>query len=265
MASDRLARRRALVTGSSRGIGLGIATGLAKLGASVVLHARSIERADAAAAELRLAVPNAQVSAVAGDLGASDGALSAFEGAGDIDILVNNAGVFDGASAFELDDDAWRRMFEINVFGAVRAIRYFGPKMSAKGWGRIVNISSEAGSAPVTELIHYSASKAALNSVSRGFAQALADTGVTVNTVIVGPTEHENATINRKSRAAKAGVTYEEFQRRFFAEQRPTALMPRYVKVEEIAALIGFIVSEEAGFVTGAPWRAECGSLTGIS
>lgn len=263
--SNRLTGKRALITGSSRGIGLGIATGLAKLDAAVVLHARSRDAAEAAVDELRRTVPGAEVSAVAGDLGSSESAESAFQGTGNIDILVNNAGVFDGASAFELDDDAWRRMFEINVFGAVRAIRHFGPKMSANGWGRIVNISSEAGSAPVTELIHYSASKAALNSVSRGFAQALMGTGVTVNTVIVGPTEHENATESRKIRAADAGISYEEYQRRFFAEHRPTALIARYVKVEEIAALVGFIVSEEAGFVTGAPWRADCGSLTSIS
>lgn len=261
-----LSNRKVLVTGSTRGIGLAIAARLAWAGAEVLIHGRDKTTVDELRCALGDRILGGRIGGVAADLAVAEDADRAFAEAGPVDILVNNAGIFDGArSPLDLTDDEWLRMMNVNLLGPVRAIRHFAPAMVARGWGRIVNISSEAGAAPVTDLLHYSASKAALNSMSRGFAQALAGTGVTVNTVIAGPTAHDGATQSRRVRAAEAGLSYEEYMKAFFAEHRPSALLGRYVEAEEIAELVAFIVSDRASFASGAPWRAECGSMTAIS
>lgn len=260
-----LSGKRALVTGSSRGIGVAIARRLARCGAEIVINGRSDATTRDAVARLAEAVPGARFFAAAGDLGDAGQAGGVFAAAGTIDVLVNNAGVFGNRDAFEIDDDEWMDMFRINVLSAIRAIRHFGPMMRSAGWGRIINIGSEAGIAVPDGLMHYAASKAALHSVSRGFAQALARTGVTVNTVLVGPAAHDEANRIRRERAAAAGLSYDDFEARFFADHRPTSLLRRYVEADEIADLVAFIASREAGFASGAPWRADCGNLTGIA
>ena len=128
-----------------------------------------------------------------------------------------------------------------------------------------MNIGSETGVAPSTNLVHYSASKAAVHALSRGYAQALARTEVTVNTLLVGPTAHPGATAERTRQAAAEGLTLELYQARFFAEHRPTSILGRYIQADEIAELVAFIVADEAGLASGATWRADCGNLTSIS
>jgi NAD(P)-dependent dehydrogenase (short-subunit alcohol dehydrogenase family) len=256
---------RALVTGSTRGIGKAIAHRLAESGATVAINGRSAAGTAAAVASLAADYPACAFIEAPGDLANADEANAVFAAAGLVDILVNNAGIFGKKAPFEVPDEEWMEIFQVNVLTAVRGMRHYGPSMARKGWGRIINIGSEAGVSPPTELVHYAASKAALHAASRGFAQALAGTGVTVNTIIVGPTAHEGATAIREQRAAALGIGLAEFEQRFFREERPTSVLRRYVTAEEVASLVAFVVSREAGFASGAPWRADCGTLTMIA
>jgi len=256
---------RALVTGSTKGIGRAIACRLANFGAEVAVNGRTGEATDSTIAALLVENPALALRAAPGDLANEAGASAVFAAAGPVDILVNNVGVYRSVNPFEITDTEWEEVFQVNLMTAVRAMRHFGPTMAAKSFGRIVNIGSEAGVAPPTELIHYAASKAALHAASRGFAQALAGTGVTVNSVIAGPTAHDYATAIRSEKAAAEGLTYEQFERRFFRQQRPTSLLGRYLDADEIATLVAFIVSRAADFTSGAAWRAEGGILTAIS
>lgn len=255
----------ALVTGSTRGIGRAIALRLAKFGATVAVNGRSASLTADAVAGLRAECPAAEFIEAAGDIATAEGTAAVFATAGTIDILVNNVGVYPAVAPFEINDDQWTAIFQDNVLTTVRMIRHYGPQMATRRWGRIVCIGSEAGVHPPTELIHYAASKAAQHVATRGFAQALAGTGVTVNTVLVGPTSYPEATRARTARAEAAGLSHDDYMARFFREQRPSALLGRYVEADEIADLVAFIVSREAKFATGASWRADCGTIQSVA
>ncbi len=181
-----LSGRTALVTGSTQGIGLAIAGRLAEAGARVVVNGRKQERVDAAADGL-----TGDVLGVAADVTTDDGVAALLSEVPQVDVLVNNLGIFGAQPALEISDDDWRRYFEVNVLSAARLIRTYLPAMTDAGWGRVLNIASDSAVAIPAEMIHYGMSKTALLAVSRGFAKAASGTGVTVNSVIAGPTHTE--------------------------------------------------------------------------
>ena len=183
-----LSARTAVVTGSSSGIGLAIAMGLASAGARVVVNGRSDGSVAATVDRVRAAHPTAEMLGVAADVTTDEGAATLLEAAGVVDVLVNNLGIFGAVEALEIDDDAWRRMLDVNVLAAVRLTRMALPAMIERGWGRVLSIASDSAVAIPAEMIHYGVSKTALVAASRGFAKAAAGTGVTVNSVIAGPT-----------------------------------------------------------------------------
>ncbi|MFD4838636.1 SDR family NAD(P)-dependent oxidoreductase [Achromobacter sp. NPDC058515] len=256
--------KKALVTGSSGGIGLAIALGLAEAGAQVVLHGRSAAKLAQAAAQVTQKVPGAQVSTVQADVATADGAASICAAHPDVDILVNNAGFFAPKSFTEITDDDWQTMMDTNVMSGIRLSRYYLPRMTAANWGRIVFISSESAVQIPAEMIHYGVSKTALLGVSRGLAELTAGTGVTVNAVLPGPTRSEGVADFFAEMAKEQGVTQEQMERDFIAQHRPTSLLRRLATVEEVANMVVYACSTQASATNGAALRVDGGVVRSI-
>jgi NAD(P)-dependent dehydrogenase (short-subunit alcohol dehydrogenase family) len=254
----------ALVTGSTQGIGLAIATGLARSGAHVVVNGRRRESADDAARSIVDAVPDARVSTLVADLASEAGAQAAVEQHPEVDILVNNLGVFGADPALEISDDEWRRYFETNVLSAVRLTRSYLPGMMERGWGRVQYIASDSAFVIPIEMIHYGVSKTALLGVSRGFAKVAAGSGVTVNSVIAGPT-HTGGVEDLVYELVDPSVEWDEAQRRFMREHRPQSLLQRLIEPEEIANMVVYLSSRQASATTGAAVRVDGGYVDSIA
>jgi NAD(P)-dependent dehydrogenase (short-subunit alcohol dehydrogenase family) len=254
---------RALVTGSTKGIGFAVARKLAQSGAEVAINGRKAADVDAAIAKIHDAVPNAKLAAAPGDAATASGVASIIKAAGDVDILVNNVGIFEIKDAFAIPDEDWQRMFEVNVLSGVRFTRHYGARMRDKGFGRIVFISSESGVQIPTEMIHYGFSKSADLALMRGFAQALAASGVTVNAVLPGPTRTEGVDEMFRTMGQDAGDP--KAQRDFIDKGRPSSIIKRLAQPEEIADVVAFLVSREAGAISGSPVRADGGVVMSIT
>ena len=256
---------RALVTGSTAGIGRAIAVKLADAGAEVAINGRTEARVQTAIQAIKADRAALHLTAAPGDLSTAAGCAAVIASAGDVDILVNNAGWFEPRPAFEISDEDWTKAFELNVMSAVRLTRHYGPKMRDKGWGRIVMISSESGIQIPTEMIHYGFSKTALLALTRGFAQALKASGVTVNAVLPGPTRSDGVAGMLQQMADGQGRPVEEVERDFFKTARPSSLIQRLASVEEVADVVAFVCSREASVISGAPVRADGGVVLSIT
>lgn len=259
-----LSGRRAVVSGSTAGIGFAIAKGLAAAGAAVVLNGRDETRVSEAVTRLRSDVPGADVTGIAADLGTAEGVAAFVAQVPEADILVNNLGIFDPKPFAEIADAEWERFFRVNVMSGVRMSRHYMPGMASRGWGRIVFISSESGVNIPVEMIHYGMTKTAQIAISRGLAETLAGTGVTVNAVLPGPTRSEGVIEFLGKMAGEGGKTQEEIEAGFIAEHRPTSLIKRLATVEEVANMVVYVCSPQASATTGAALRVEGGLLRGI-
>ncbi|MGY6271251.1 SDR family NAD(P)-dependent oxidoreductase [Achromobacter denitrificans] len=256
--------RKALVTGSSGGIGLAIAFGLAEAGAQVVLHGRNAGKLAQAAEAIAKRLPSAQLGTVQADLATADGAASISAAHPDVDILINNAGYFAPKSFTEITDDDWQYMLDVNLMSGVRLSRDYLPRMLAAGWGRIVFISSESAVQIPAEMIHYGVSKTAMLGVSRGLAELTAGTGVTVNAVLPGPTRSEGVADFFAEMAKEQGVSQEDMERDFIAQHRPTSLLRRLATVEEVANMVVYASSTQASATNGAALRVDGGVVRSI-
>lgn len=255
--------RTALVTGSAQGIGLAIARALAECGASVVVNGRSAETSRRAAEDVRAHVPGAEVTGVAADLATDDGATAMLDAVPDVDVLVNNLGIFASQDPLEIDDDTWRRYLEVNVLAGVRLTRAYLPGMMERGWGRVQFIGSDSAVAIPAEMIHYGVTKTALLGVSRGFAKAAAGTGVTVNSVLAGPT-HTGGVETFARELVGDDLPWDEAQRVFMREHRPQSLLQRLIEPEEIAHMVAYLASPLASATTGAAVRVDGGYVDAI-
>lgn len=256
-----LTGKTALVTGSTQGIGLAIAEGLARSGARVAINGRTAGRVDAAVAELRGA--GGDVVGVTADVATADGAADLLAALPTVDILVNNLGIFEAVPAREITDAQWRDFFEVNVLAAVRLIRSYLPGMIERGWGRAVQIASDSAVVTPQEMIHYGVSKTALLAVTRGFAKDAAGTGVTVNSVIAGPT-HTAGVEDFVYQLVDRSLPWERAQREFMREHRPQSLIQRLIEPAEIANMVVYLSSPLASATTGGALRVDGGYVDAI-
>ena len=230
--------RKAIVTGSTAGIGRAVAEGLARAGSAVVINGRGEERVAAALREMRTLIPDADITGFAADLATAAGADAFAARTSDADILVNNLGTARQKPFLELTDSDWRNMLEINVMSGIRMTRHYLPGMVKRGWGRVVFISSESALAIPKDMIDYGMTKAAQLAISRGVAESVAETGVTVNAVIPGPTRSETLSSWMKAQAESEGITQEEVEQNFVRTMRPTSLLQRFTTTDEVANMV---------------------------
>src|SRR4051794_10971064 len=249
--------RTAFVSGSTKGIGRAIAAGLARAGAEVVVNGRSPDRVEATVKELTRELPaGRRIHGAAADVSTAEGAERLHEQVPEVDILVNNLGIFEPRPVLEIDDAEWRRYFEVNVLSGVRLARRYLPGMTERGWGRVQFIASDSAVVIPAEMVHYGMTKTALLAGSRGHAKAGAGTGVTVNTVMAGPT-HTGGVEHFVGQLVGTDLPWEEAQRRFMTEYRPNSLVQRLIEPEEIANMVVYLSSDHASATTGGALRVD--------
>lgn len=254
----QLNSKLSLVTGSTAGIGYAIAKALASEGARVIINGRSQKSVDNAIAKLATNVEG-ELIGFAGDLSTQEAAEQLAQEHPNVEILVNSLGIFEPVSFENISDDDWRRFFEINVLSGVRLSRLYLPAMRDRDWGRIVFISSESGVQIPAEMIHYGMTKTAQLAISRGLAESVAGTGITVNSVLPGPTKSRGVTDFVEELAEQEGKSFDEFEKEFFEKVRPTSLIKRFATPDEVASLVAYVVSPLASVTTGAALRADGG------
>jgi NAD(P)-dependent dehydrogenase (short-subunit alcohol dehydrogenase family) len=259
-----LSGRTALVSGSTAGIGYATSEALAALGARVILNGRSQERVDAALARLTKSQPEAKAEGAAFDLSRADGVAAIVAAYPHVDILVNNLGVFEPVAFESIDDAAWFRFFETNVMSGVRLSRAYLPGMRHENWGRIIFVSSESGVNIPVEMVHYGMTKAAQLAVARGIAEGVAGTGITVNSVLPGPTRSEGVADFVSNLARSRGIDDATMEREFFATARPSSLIKRFATVEEVANMIAYLCTPAASATTGSAVRVDGGVVRSI-
>lgn len=257
--------RKAIVTGSTAGIGRAIAEEMARAGAAVVVNGRTQKRVDTALREIRALLPDAELTGVAADVATAEGCAVLFGQTPDADILVNNAGTAHPNDFFGQGDGEWLDLFQLNVMSGVRTARHYLPKMMARGWGRVVFVSSESGLNIPKEMIDYGVTKTAILAVSRGLAELVAGTGVTVNAVLPGPTRSEILSNWMESTAQERGITREQAEQQFLRTARPTTLINRFATTEEVANMVVYACSEQASATTGAALRVDGGVVRSIA
>ena len=249
-----LSGKRALITGSTKGIGQAAACLFREAGASVIVHGRNDTEVAATAARL-------DTRGIAADLATAGGCAALAEAAGDVDILINNAGIFDPVDFFSAGDDVWDRHWQVNVMSAVRLSRALSPATVGRGWGRIVMLGSESAFNIPADMVHYGVSKTADVALARGLAKRLAGTGVTVSSVLPGPTLSDGLRAMLEARAAREGKDIEIVAAEFVIEARPSTLIRRAARVEEVAAMILYAASPQASATTGASLRVDGGVI----
>jgi NAD(P)-dependent dehydrogenase (short-subunit alcohol dehydrogenase family) len=260
----RLGNKLALVSGSTAGIGFAIAKALAAEGARVIVNGRADARVREAIASIRADVPSAKLEALAVDLSKGDAAVEAAQRFPDVDILVNNLGVYQPREFEQITDAEWSAIIETNFMSGVRLSRHYLARMKTAGWGRIIFISSESAVNIPVEMIHYGVTKTMQVALARGLAETAAGTGVTVNSILAGPTRSEGVEEFIADLAKAKRMTPAEVEKEFFTTARPSSLLRRFATPDEVAALVAFVASPLASATNGAALRADGGVVRSI-
>ena len=253
----KLTDKTALVSGSTKGIGFAIATGLAREGARVIVNGRSEKAVAEAKAQIKQTVPDAIIEGFAGDLSTAAATETLLQRFALVDILVNNLGIFEPRPFEDISDEDWRRFFEVNVLSGVRLSRAYLPGMKQQNWGRVVFISSESAINTPAGMIHYGMTKTAQLALSRGLAETCAGTAVTVNAVLPGPTH--SAGVEEFVGQLSGGKPFAEFEAEFFKTIRPSSLLKRFATTEEVASLVTYVCSPLSAATNGAALRVDGG------
>ncbi|KAA0893490.1 SDR family NAD(P)-dependent oxidoreductase [Oryzomonas rubra] len=249
--------KKALVSGSTKGIGLAIAAALAREGARVVINGRDDDSLAAARERIKSALPNASVEGFNGDLSQAGEVDRLRQRVPSLDILVNNLGIYEPKPFEEISDEEWRRFFEVNVLSGIRLARAYLPGMKEQNWGRVLFISSESGIQIPAEMIHYGMTKTAQLAVSRGLAETCAGTRVTVNAILPGPTH--TAGVDGFVAKLSGGKSFADFEKEFFQTVRPASLLKRFATPEEVANLAVYVCSTLSSATNGAALRVDGG------
>lgn len=260
----QLTNKKALVTGSTAGIGFAIASLLAQEGASVVVNGRSQGRVDEAVKRIQQQKTDAKVTGAAADVGTKESVMLLIGKVTTVDILVNSLGIYEPKPFVEIADQDWLRFFEVNVLSGVRLSRFYLPQMLQKNWGRIVFLSSESGVNIPVEMIHYGVTKTAQIALARGLAETTAGTGVTVNSVLPGPTRSEGVEQFVQDLAKSKGSDEASVEKEFFRTIRPSSLLKRFATPEEVASIVVYVCSPLASATNGAALRVDGGVVRSI-
>jgi NAD(P)-dependent dehydrogenase (short-subunit alcohol dehydrogenase family) len=260
----RLTGKIALITGSTAGIGFASARSLAKEGAHVYLNGRTQARVDSAIRAIRSEIAGAEVDGIEADFADASGAETVIKKLPVVDVLVNNVGIFEPKPFAEISDSDWYRFFEINVMSGVRLSRHYLPEMLKRNWGRILFISSESAVQIPAEMVHYGMTKTAQVAIARGIAETATGSGVTVNSILAGPTESEGVGSFVKAMAKQQNKSNEDVEKEFFATARPSSLLKRFATVDEVAALVTYLAGELSSATTGAALRVDGGVVRAI-
>jgi len=260
----QLKDKTALVTGSTGGIGLAIAEALAREGAAVIVNGRSQTRVNEAINRIRNETSSSHLKGIAADLSTDSGLQQLAREASDVDILVNNLGIYEAKPFDQITDDDWRHILEVNLMSGVRLSRHYLPKMRQRNWGRVVFISSESGVQIPVEMIHYGVTKTAQIALARGLAETTVGSGITVNSVLAGPTRSEGVESFVGGLARGRGVSEKQVEQEFFQNVRPTSLLKRFASPAEVASLVAYICSPVASAINGAALRADGGVVRAI-
>jgi NAD(P)-dependent dehydrogenase (short-subunit alcohol dehydrogenase family) len=258
----QLKGKRVLVTGSTAGIGFAAARAFAVEGASVVINGRKQDRVDSAIAQIRKSQPGAELTGIAADVSNAAGCAKLIQTVPDVDVLVNNMGIFEPKPFEKIPDEDWLRFFEANVMSGVRLSRHYLPGMRKRNWGRILFVSSESGVQIPVEMIHYGMTKTAQIAIARGLAESVVGTGITVNSILPGPTRSEG--VETFVAQMGGGGDSAVFEAEFFKSVRPSSLLKRFATVEEVASTIVYLCSPLASATTGAAVRADGGVVRAI-
>jgi NAD(P)-dependent dehydrogenase (short-subunit alcohol dehydrogenase family) len=260
-----LENKTAFISGSTAGIGLAIASRLAREGAEVWLNGRTPERVDQAIAEIKKEIASANLRGIFADLGTAEGCSEVARQLPQVDVLVNNVGIFEPKPFEKISDAEWEKFFAVNVLSGVRLSRAYLGGMIERNWGRIIFISSESGLQTPAEMIHYGMTKTAQLAIARGLAETCAGTKVTVNSVLPGPTASEGVTEFVGQLAQENKMSPGEFEKDFFKNARPTSLLKRFIEPDEIANVVAFVCSPLAAAINGASVRADGGVIKSIA
>ncbi|MBL4623267.1 MAG: SDR family oxidoreductase [Immundisolibacteraceae bacterium] len=257
----QLTDKLALVTGSTAGIGHAIAIALANEGAGVIINGRTEQAVVEVVAAMKADTGNDKIYPFAGDMGTAEAALAVAEQYPDVSILVNSLGIFEAKAFEDIPDEDWMRFFEVNVLSGVRLARAYLPAMKRENWGRIIFISSESAVQIPAEMVHYGVTKTAQLGVSRGIAETIAGTGITVNSVLPGPTKSRGLVGFVDEMAEQLGQTFEQVEQNFIKEARPSSLIKRFANLEEVASMVAYIASPLASATNGAALRVDGGVI----
>jgi NAD(P)-dependent dehydrogenase (short-subunit alcohol dehydrogenase family) len=260
-----LAGKTVFISGSTAGIGYATARQFAREGAAVILNGRVEDRVTKAVAVIKAEIPNASVRGIAADISTVEGIQKIAAAAPSVDVLINNAGIFEPKSFDQITDPEWLRFFETNVMSGVRLSRQYLPGMLQRNWGRIVFISSESAIQIPVEMIHYGVTKTAQLALARGLAEGTRGTGVTVNSVLPGPTGSEGVADFVASLAKQRGITLGQMEKEFFATARPSSLLGRFATPQEVANLIVYTASVAASATNGSSLRVDGGVVRSIT